>query len=935
MGELAGRMYRIAAGATALFVCGSTALAGEAKPDRAWEASVGQTHIGLDTANGVVTARHGAFVATGKGLLVKVSVPPEGAPGTEDLTETARAKKPLSLSDTDCVAASIAVDGALSSRVVFLAPQTAANTVVRVPVPVLGFPAAAALAGYDLVTGEFIGPVIGQLTRYVKAGGAGVVALAEAGDIPVLLCTSGTVSAGPPDVSGVTWDANGKALSGVSVLQKDKPYELRLFAPPGPGRWSANSATVAPPDQEAGVSIDMAQTRHWLRVMLRSPQDRSVTWTVGFVQKPAAPTSTPKVVLTATADSARRVRLTAYTKGADILVRRSDGLEFVFKGTWFDDDSVSPSTAYTYTAHPLSWKGLLPAVAKAEAKTPDLPPLPPLPDVHLSDLDPVKAENGWNGAPRCDLSIEDNPIRIRGETYKRGMGVHAVSELAYTVHPKFTRFVSVIGVDDEKNDSPSGTVTFAVYADTKELYKSDVLTAFHERVCLNLEIPKGAKLLRLLVGDGGNGVGCDHADWANAGFLTDGPIPLEELRPPEPGFARVFNGKDLTGWDGDPRLWSVRNGIIRGETTPENKAEGNTFLVWRGGTLKDFVLKLKFRIQNGNSGVQYRSQEIGKWRISGYQAEVENAPGKVGFLYDEARRGWLANVGEFLLVDKEGTKQVIGHVADKDVLIKQGYYKPKDWNEYIITARGNHIVHVLNGYQTVEVVDNDAKASTREGLLALQIHAGPPMVVEFRDIQIKQLKANYGSASHLFNGKDLSGWVHSSDALKDTWGVKDGVLVNSGKPAGYVRTEADYDNYVLSLQMRHITKGNSGVLVRKVGPDKVWPRSIEAQGQFMSMGDIWNIDKFPMTTDPARTNGRHTRKMHASNENGLNQWNRYEITLDGGDLEIQVNGLVQNTATDCWVTPGKICLQSEGAQIEFRNIVLLPIIRPDRERPVE
>ena len=161
--------------------------------------------------------------------------------------------------------------------------------------------------------------------------------------------------------------------------------------------------------------------------------------------------------------------------------------------------------------------------------------------------------------------------------------------------------------------------------------------------------------------------------------------------------------------------------------------------------------------------------------------------------------------------------------------------------------------------------------------------------------------------------------------------MEDGVLVNTGKPAGYIRTTADYDNYVLALQLRHVTKGNSGVLVRKVGPDKVWPRSIEAQGMFMNLGDIWNIDKFPMKTDPARTNGRHTRKMHGSNENGLGQWNRYEITLDGDDLEIQVNGLVQNTATECWETPGKICLQSEGGQVQFRNILLLPIIRPEKK----
>ena len=115
--------------------------------------------------------------------------------------------------------------------------------------------------------------------------------------------------------------------------------------------------------------------------------------------------------------------------------------------------------------------------------------------------------------------------------------------------------------------------------------------------------------------------------------LTAGPAARAAApKPDDEGFVSLFNGKDLTGWDGDPRLWSVRDGAIRGETTPENRARGNTFCVWRGGRLKNFILKIKFRIQNGNSGIQYRSKEVRKWVISGYQAEVENKPGKIGFL---------------------------------------------------------------------------------------------------------------------------------------------------------------------------------------------------------------------------------------------------------------------------------------------------------------
>jgi len=393
----------------------------------------------------------------------------------------------------------------------------------------------------------------------------------------------------------------------------------------------------------------------------------------------------------------------------------------------------------------------------------------------------------------------------------------------------------------------------------------------------------------------------------------------------EQGTLGIFNGKDLSGWDGDPRLWSVVDGVIRGQTTKENPARGNTFLVWRDGKLKDFVLKLKFRIQNGNSGVQYRSKEFDKWRIGGYQAEVENNPGKVGFLYHERGRGWMVNVGDFMIVDEKGKKNVVGKVADVQALKEAGYYNMQDWNEYTIIARGNHLVQILNGYQTIEMIDDDPKGRAMEGLLALQIHAGAPMTVEFKDIRIKHLKPQYGQAVRLLAGDNLEGWAFSSESQKNAWSVKDGVLATSGRPGGYIRTDDEYTNYVLRMQVRHLSKGNGGVLVRMVGEDKVWPKSVEAQGMSGNMGDIFTINEFPLET--GRSRGRYTPKLHPSNEKPLGEWNVYEITLDGGDLEIKVNGLVQNRGTGCEEVPGKICLQSEGSQMEYRNIVLIPILR--------
>ncbi len=183
----------------------------------------------------------------------------------------------------------------------------------------------------------------------------------------------------------------------------------------------------------------------------------------------------------------------------------------------------------------------------------------------------------------------------------------------------------------------------------------------------------------------------------------------------------------------------------------------------------------------------------------------------------------------------------------------------------------------------------------------------------------------------LFNGKNLDGWTgyHRDGAkVEDVWYVKDGVLICKGRPIGYLRTKKKYTNYILELEWRFNPEkgpGNSGVLLRQIGPDKVWPKSVEAQLMHRNAGDFWNIDKFQMTVDPARTKGRRTVKMKPTNEKPLGQWNHYRIVVDGDRIELYVNGELQNVATNVAEVPGHICLQSEGAEIHFRNIVLTPL----------
>lgn len=180
----------------------------------------------------------------------------------------------------------------------------------------------------------------------------------------------------------------------------------------------------------------------------------------------------------------------------------------------------------------------------------------------------------------------------------------------------------------------------------------------------------------------------------------------------------------------------------------------------------------------------------------------------------------------------------------------------------------------------------------------------------------------------LFNGKDLTGWtffLNDGGKMEDTWSVKDGEIVCKGTPAGYIRTESDHANYVLELDWRYSPEmkedGNSGVLLRMIGPDKVWPKSLEAQLQSKQAGDFWIIEEFPAKTAKERTNGRNCKATGMA-EKPVGEWNHYKITADHGKVTLEINGQVLNEATDVQEVPGKICLQSEGVEIHFKNVRL-------------
>ncbi len=199
----------------------------------------------------------------------------------------------------------------------------------------------------------------------------------------------------------------------------------------------------------------------------------------------------------------------------------------------------------------------------------------------------------------------------------------------------------------------------------------------------------------------------------------------------------LFNGKDLKGWEGDPRVWSVENGAIVGRTK-DVPLKSNTFLIWKDGNVGDFKLTLEYKLDGGNSGIQYRSKVIDpkEWVVGGYQADMDGENQYTGILYDERGRGILAKRGEKLTIDRDGKKETakIGDAAE----LAKSIHKD-DWNDYEVEAVGATLKHTINGKLMSETIDRDREHRAMSGVLALQLHTGPPMTVQYRKIRLEEL----------------------------------------------------------------------------------------------------------------------------------------------------------------------------------------------------
>ena len=385
----------------------------------------------------------------------------------------------------------------------------------------------------------------------------------------------------------------------------------------------------------------------------------------------------------------------------------------------------------------------------------------------------------------------------------------------------------------------------------------------------------------------------------------------------------LFNCQCLSGWDCftiDPNVkmedvWSVKDGILVCQGEPlgylftkkeftnyklivewrwaPGKEPGNSGVLLRvAGDPVSFLPKcVEAQLQSGSAG--------DLWAF--YGAKIEGDESRMRVIKDHKDLGDFAGLGK----------------------IKGNEKPPGEWNRYEITLNGGDLSVLINGEKVNEATGLDVVP----GRIGLQSEGGE---IHFRTVKLVPIEKGPKEVV-LFNGKDFSGWTHclrDADAkMEDTWSAADGVLRCKGQPIGYLRTEKKYTSYVLKFEWRWpegSKPGNNGALLRIVGEDKVWPKSVEAQLYHDHAGDILTIDQFPLKGDPERTKGRYTAKMNPSNEKPQGQWNEYEAVLQGGDLTLTVNGEVQNTATDVEEVPGWIGLQSEGAPIEFRNIRLYP-----------
>ncbi len=204
----------------------------------------------------------------------------------------------------------------------------------------------------------------------------------------------------------------------------------------------------------------------------------------------------------------------------------------------------------------------------------------------------------------------------------------------------------------------------------------------------------------------------------------------------EEGFKPMFNGKDLTGWEGEPGYWSVEDGAITGKTTAKKPLDHPSYLFWQGGKPADFELRASYRFVSpeGNSGINFRSARLPKWDVKGYQADMETGPNYTGILYECNGREIVTQRGQKMVIHEDGRREMTVLAPTADL---QKHIKANDWNEYAIIARGPELIFKINGVVMSHTIDRERGKAASSGCITLQVHPGPPVTVQFKNIRIK------------------------------------------------------------------------------------------------------------------------------------------------------------------------------------------------------
>ncbi|MEN8835962.1 MAG: DUF1080 domain-containing protein [Polaribacter sp.] len=223
-------------------------------------------------------------------------------------------------------------------------------------------------------------------------------------------------------------------------------------------------------------------------------------------------------------------------------------------------------------------------------------------------------------------------------------------------------------------------------------------------------------------------------------------------------FKSIFNGENLEGWNGDKTYWSVEDGILIGEVTPETILKRNSFIIYEKEQPANFELKLEYRIsESGNSGVNYRSEKIKNkpFALKGYQSDIDGKNKYTGQNYEEKKRTTLAYIGEKVIIKEMPdsiplsnirknvkrncwqTRDIVASLGDKKEL--KATVKNNDWNTMHIIANGNHMQHFVNGVLMSDVIDLDTQNRSEKGFIGVQVHVGPPMKIEYKNIRLRHL----------------------------------------------------------------------------------------------------------------------------------------------------------------------------------------------------